>query len=354
MRELVERDFYELLMILAETVASAPGVPVESRAIDALRLIDQADRVHAVPTCASRLQRAEALSLQGDLEASKRALAKAEEIKPADPADLFLTGRWLSKQGDLSGATAMLEEAAHRQPDHFWSHFQLATAHVKTFQPSKAQLCLNTCLQQKPDCVWVYLFRGIASTGAAAALERPVDRPARETRTPCWSPPKRIINRRWSQVGDGSESGDLRYILLFHRGITRLARQQTTAAEKDLRAAVDLNDRRCEAYNGLGKVFQKQGRTAEAFAHFSKAIERRPTRGELYRDRGLLVFADESATAAQCRAAARDFEEAIRRESADGKFVAENRAYQSALLRRAGDFRTLWTPPRRPCGSTIA
>jgi eukaryotic-like serine/threonine-protein kinase len=331
----VERGFHELLMVLANAVAHVPGKSPESRADDALRLVDLAARLQPSVTRAALLQRADYLELKGDQDAAKSELAKAEATTPADASDLFLTGLWLSRHGDWAAAKPLLETAAQREPGHFWTHFQLAFAHFMSGEYAKAQLGLIICLQQKRDYVWIYLVRGIVSTAAAGKTRQPgLEHDADALLQSAVSDYRIALGL----VDDGPEAGDLRYALLVNRGLIHLERNELSAAEADLRAATALNDRRFLAYDALGKVNQRRGRIAEAHDQFTKAIARKPERGQLYRNRAVLIFDLENATPTQCLAAVKDLEESSYRDAAESKLVAEDRARQAALLRRAGKF----------------
>ncbi len=153
---------------------------------------------------------------------------------------------------------------------------------------------------------------------------------------------------------DKNEHAELRYVLLLNRGMSRLVREDLTAAAADFQEAIRLNDRRFEAFVDLGQVYQRQGRTDDALHQFAKAIELRPNCAPLYRGRanvslGLKDLSPElremtlseledaihHVSADRRDAASRDLADAIRHELPGNHLIAADWTKQAALFREA-------------------
>ncbi|MEX1119971.1 MAG: tetratricopeptide repeat protein [Terrimicrobiaceae bacterium] len=80
---------------------------------------------------------------------------------------------------------------------------------------------------------------------------------------------------------------------LFDSGTQKLLSGNYAAAEKDLRAAVDANDKDADAFNNLAFVLRKQGSAnfEEALKNYNRAIALNDKLAEAYMYRGVLYQA---------------------------------------------------------------
>lgn len=80
---------------------------------------------------------------------------------------------------------------------------------------------------------------------------------------------------------------------LFAKGTEKLFKSQFAAAEKDLRAAIEDNEKHAEAHNNLAFVLRKQGADhyEAALKHYNRAIELDGKLAEAYMYRGVLHVA---------------------------------------------------------------
>jgi tetratricopeptide (TPR) repeat protein len=158
-------------------------------------------------------------------------------------------------------------------------------------------------------------------------------------------------------LGDKAENGVLNYALLVNRGHIRLERQDLTGAAADLQGAICLNDRRFEAFSGLGFVLERQERTDEALEQFGLAIRLQPKMAGLYRARADLLLGLTSiepnprdmklrdleqaigkVSSDRRDQALRDLDDAIRYESPRSQWIAVDSTKQAALFHHAGRY----------------
>jgi tetratricopeptide (TPR) repeat protein len=311
----VTNGFYELLLILADAVSQLPGA---KRAEQALSIVNRAKLVRSGATRAFHLRRSAYLETTGDREGAARERNEADRLAPADAFDFFLMGRDLAIKGDSKAAISSFAAATQLEPDYFWAQCLLAICHLQTKQPSKARLGLDACLQQKRDCVWLYLLRGIASAEEgkryrelARSLREPSG-PLMARATEHFEAAEQDYRMAFTLLGSSPSSEGLRYVLLNNRGHIRLEQGDLAAATSDLEAATRLNDRRFEAISGLAFVFERQGRTSDALDQFAKAIQLKPESPELHRARADLLLGLQNAAADLHNVALSDLEDGIR------------------------------------------
>ena len=288
-KEEAKKGFYELLLILADAIAQSPGAPPAERAEQALGIVDRASSVRSSPTRAYHLRRSIYLEMKADRDGAARERDQANAVAPADALDFFLIGRELAGKGNRETAIASLEAATHKQPDHFWAQCLLAISRIQNQQSSEALVGLNACVQQRPECAWLYLLRGIANanegTCARAAAERYAERaaPLPAAASEKFDAAEEDYRKALELVGDSPTSGDLRYVMLQNRGYIRIERGNLPGAAVDLQAAIRQNDRRYEAFVGLAHVYRLQGKIDLALEQIARAIRIQPARPELHR-----------------------------------------------------------------------
>lgn len=100
----------------------------------------------------------------------------------------------------------------------------------------------------------------------------------------------------------GSKSGrnDPVELTFYNDGTLLLFQKDWAGAQKQLEAAVAINDELAEAHNNLAYVLRKQGPAyyEKSLAHYSRAIELKPKLAESYMYRGALhVLAGRTALA---------------------------------------------------------
>ncbi|HKI20315.1 MAG TPA: tetratricopeptide repeat protein, partial [Isosphaeraceae bacterium] len=334
--------FYELLLILADAVSQLPEDEPGQRAEEALRIVNRATGLRSPATRAYHLRRSAYLEMKGASEEAARERDEAERLAPADAFDFFLIGRELMRQSDWVAAIKQFEAVTHRQPDHFWAQCLLAICHLQTNQPTKALIGLNACLQRKPDSVWLYLLRGIASAGEGNFARNIAPRDSDQAASLAALASEKFKDaeadylKALGLLGNGTKNAELHYVLLVNRGMIRLERQDLTAAAADLQEAICLNDHRFEAFSALGQVYQRQGRTDDAVKQFTRAIQLRPNWAPLYRGRADVLLGLKNLSPDQRDAALSDLEDAIRYESPENPAIADHRIKQAGLLHQAG------------------
>jgi tetratricopeptide (TPR) repeat protein/predicted Ser/Thr protein kinase len=301
-----------LLLVLADAAARRPATEAERPAAyrEALRLVGRAARV-SPPTRALPLRRAHYLGRLGDTEGARRAEAEARATPPAGALDYFLTGDALYRGGDLKGALASFRAAVGLDPGHFWAQCCLAACHLRLREWGQAASALTVCLVQRPDFVWARLLRGFAhrELGAFPAAEADFER-AR------------------CALEDTPNDTSL-YVLLVNRGVLRLRQGHLTGAEDDLRQAAGLQPDNFVPPLNLARVYQRQGRAAEAARQLERARGLRPpplVLADYHAERARDLFRAErfEAAEAECR-------EALRQQ-ADHTFA--HRQLGHALLRQ--------------------
>ena len=87
-----------------------------------------------------------------------------------------------------------------------------------------------------------------------------------------------------------SRQADAPELSFYNDGVKMLFKKEWAAAEKQLNAAVAINEKMAEAHNNLAYVLRKQGEQnyEKALAHYNRAIELKPKMPEAYMYRGAL------------------------------------------------------------------
>jgi tetratricopeptide (TPR) repeat protein len=325
-RQAVNESCYELLLILAETVARDDPPRVKQ----ALRILDRASRL-GQETKAYHLQRARYLELLGERAGASRENGRAAALSPAGALDYFLMGREFHQQGKVVPAIGAFRHALRLQPTHFWARYFLAVSYLRG-QPPRADLAsdsLTACLGQGRSVVWVYLLRGFAH--GQLGLYRAAEEDFRKAL-------------------DHKPSEDARYAIYVNRGVLLSRQGKDVQAVADLKRAIAVKPKAYQAYINLAKVFQHQQQFAAAAQQLDRAIEaatalrragqlERPALALLYQaravsrsDRGELRAAlDDYRRALQARPAAADHAACGRILHRLKRFPEALRAYDAAL-----------------------
>lgn len=83
----------------------------------------------------------------------------------------------------------------------------------------------------------------------------------------------------------------------YNRAITNVRLQDTAAAEKDYRKAIELNPNMTEALDGLSGILVEKGKTDEAMQYIDKSLKINPENPNTYRTRGFANMKDNPSQA---------------------------------------------------------
>jgi tetratricopeptide (TPR) repeat protein len=327
----IKEGCFELLLILADAERS-PDL--------GLRLVDRAERLRP-STRASHLRRADCLARRGDAPGAAAERQRAEAVPLVSAPEHFLIGKELFKQGGWAAARPHFDAVLLDQPGHFWAHCLSAICSIQLNQPIQARAELSACLQAEPGLAWLYNLRGFASYKIAAlartaAESLPVRGGTLRAEVESQLRAAEADYDRALELLGTATSEELRYPLLVNRGLLRLERHQWDRAEADLRAAIQIDDRRWLAFENLGHVYLQQDRSDEAVSQFTRAINLRPEAASLYRLRALANLGRGASTPAQRARAAADLEQAIRLEPPGSPILALDHTRRARMLHQEG------------------
>jgi serine/threonine protein kinase/tetratricopeptide (TPR) repeat protein len=106
-------------------------------------------------------QRAEIRQLQGDVSEARRLRAQAKEVPLRTPRDYYLAGAEHLAQGRYGEALPLLQNAAERDPQNFWSQLLLGLCYDGLSRDADARACYTTSISLWPDFPWTYFNRGL-------------------------------------------------------------------------------------------------------------------------------------------------------------------------------------------------
>jgi tetratricopeptide (TPR) repeat protein len=278
-------DCVAVLFVLAEAVAGTGQDPAQLR--EALRLVERAGKLQP-PTPAYHRQRARYLGRLGQADAASAEVHRAA-AGASGALDHFLDGQDHFQRGDLRRASAAFERAVAAEPGHFWAHCYLAVCCLRSGRPGEARAALTVCVDRKPEFVWGWLLRGYAfrELGAFTAAERDF--------------------RRAEALLARQPNDEARYALLVNRGVLHFREEEAATATltaaaglsglpnpclavllgrpaggplahaaADLEEATRLRPRQYAPLLNLARVYQRQGRPADAQRAFQRAAELAP------------------------------------------------------------------------------
>jgi serine/threonine protein kinase/lipoprotein NlpI len=292
-RKEVQQSCYELLLMLAQTVAQDDPPRTEH----ALRILDQANQ-WGYQTRAYHVQRARYLEQLGDTAGARKERNLAVVLQPATALDYFLSGQELHRQGKVGQAIGAFRNALRVQPNHFWARYFLSVCYLRE-QPSRADLArdsLTACLGQGRNVPWIYLLRGVAhgQLELFAAAEEDFHTALQQQPTE-----------------------DARYAIFVNRGALFSQQRKLMHAVADLKQAIAIKPKQYQAYANLATVYERQKQFAAALEQLGSAIEaattlvqagqlERPALAMLYRNRALVQLDSQKSLAAL-----QDFRQAI-------------------------------------------
>lgn len=352
-RQEIARGRYELLLILAEAVATPlPGENPKRQAEQALAILDQAGPRSSTNTAdlAYRLIRAECLARKGDVVAANLE-RKSASTRPADGFGHLLLGEALHRQRKWKEAAREFETALRLEPDLFRAQLLLAVCQIQQQEFKQARTNLTACIQREPRAISLYLLRGFASGEEAYHQQFELARLklTRKTSDKIESLPKDIEVLFEAAETDFESAVNLqprpeeKYGLLVNRGALRLRRQRFDDAVNVLIEATGLRPDEVSAYIVLGQAYRQQKRVEAAIDQFSRGIALKPDLALLYRSRALTRL-DRGQPSPEARdQSIQDLTEAIRLDSPVDKEFAHDRARRARLLLQGGRAREALT-----------
>jgi serine/threonine protein kinase/Flp pilus assembly protein TadD len=306
-RREVKVGCYELLMLLAEAVASRGTDRAAGQTClrGAIRILDRAARLEP-PTQAYHFRRADLLARLGDERGAREERDRAAKLRPTLAVDAFLVGEEHFRKGEIAPAIAHFDEALRFEPNHFWAQYFLAVCFLRSQRPTEAKAHLTACLARRPDFLWLYIHRGFAQgeLGALAAAEAD-----------------------FARALASSPGAEARYSIHVIRGVERIRQAEFDAAVADLETAIALVPDQCEAYVNLAQAYRGQGKLSAAAEQLGKAIRLRPESALAYRNRASL-----SVERGDPVAALGDFDQALRYEPDDSPFQAQIEIERGRIL----------------------
>jgi len=323
----IKEGCYELLLFLAEAEPS-PDL--------GLRLLDQAARLEP-ETRAYHLRRADCLARRGDAKAADVERRTAEALPFVSALDHFLIGKELYKRGDWAGALPHFDRALLLQPGHFWAHCLSAICSLQRRRPEPAKAELTACLQAEPNFAWLYELRGFASYQIATLARTAVESLQARGGTLLTEAQLQLqaAEADYAQALEllgAAPNHDLRYPLLVNRGLLWLERREWDKAERDLQAAIRLDDHLWQAFETLAHVYQKQDKPDQAIGQFTCAIRLRPDWAPLYRARAAVNLDRKDQGPTHRSQALADLEQAIRLEPPGSPVLALDHTSRARVL----------------------
>jgi tetratricopeptide (TPR) repeat protein len=318
-RAAIAEGCYELLLVLSQ---------VEETPERGLRRLDQAARLRPTPTRSYHSRRAACLRTTGHAGAAEAEHREAERLEPTTPFDHYLAGRDDVKRGALVAALRHFDQALRDQPDHFWARCLSAICWHQLGYTEAARAGYTACLMQEREFAWLYFLRGVTSTEVPPRASR--------AEIQLLSQAAEADFGRAVELLDQRPNLELRYALLVNRGVLRSRHKAWKAAAADLIAAIDLGDTGALASGNLAKLYLDQGRYAEAFEVFTRAIQHRPNWPPLYRGRAEMVLRSKDPSPARRAQALSDLDRAIGLEKPDNPVLALDYTTRSKLLAMDG------------------
>jgi tetratricopeptide (TPR) repeat protein len=201
-----------------------------------------------------------------------------------------------------------------------------------------AQESLTSCIQRQPDYEWLYVWRGLASSQLAAIARDQLTKQA----SPKGQSSSEEADRHFEaaqadydralKLLEPKPNALARWVVLFNRGLLFVQHEDWQKASADFEAATRLDERRPEAFAGLGLVCRRQHQLDQAVEQFTRAIARKPGSAPLYRGRAEADLARRSLTPAERARALLDLEQAIRLEAPANPVRALDHTRRATLL----------------------
>jgi serine/threonine protein kinase/tetratricopeptide (TPR) repeat protein len=296
---------YELLLIWAETAASAPPGKADTdkdnqaRAAAALALLDRAERLgkaYGIDTRAYHVDRAQFLAQSKGAPFDRPAAEKAAPAAQVSRLDWFHTGLELYRQHRWAEAIVACEQVLQQNEDNYWAHFVTAVCQLRLNQWLDAKDKLTTCINLRKDQVWPRVLRGFAAAEAGV----------RHTNKRLAEAEFAAAEKDFSTALKQDAQPLVQYAVRADRGVMQYRRGNLDEAAEDLREAIKAYPAGVQAYVSLSKVYQDQQHSNEAIDILGKAIAQAPRIAELHERRAELHYLKNA-----WKAAKEDFANAI-------------------------------------------
>jgi serine/threonine protein kinase/Flp pilus assembly protein TadD len=256
----------ELLLLLAG--ARVRTTPDNSRLREALGLLDRADAIAGLaPSKAVWSERAAFFKKLGEREQADEARHKANRIAPTSARDHYLLAITYTRQENLAGAIAELDQALRLNARHYWSLVQRGICHQELGDPLLAASDFSTCIGLRPELHWGYFNKGYVLDQSGRKVEAIDAYSEALRRAPGFIP------------------------ALKNRGLAYLALGKHDLALTDFDRALELGQDDPFLHTDRGVALESLGRHAEADESFQKAFMKSQRNPEVERDRIRWVYA---------------------------------------------------------------
>jgi tetratricopeptide (TPR) repeat protein len=292
-REKLTQDCYELLLVLADTLAQPlPQQAAQDYRVqlqDALALLNRATQLgpETPQTQAIHLRRfryLQALAEGSDddkarIQRHNQALDEqrlAEQVQPERASirlNSYLLGDDAYRQGNTEEARNKLETALGYDPEDFWSRYFLARSFViapeeresdeqRLDRLNRAKLQLDECLNMKTRPVqaeaWIYLVRGFVKGQMGPEHYQEAEKDFTQA--------AETLKNRPDPYAEYVRSNNRAVILAFQGKFDDCI--------KVLREAADANPRQYEAALSLAQAYQRKGDLTQAGEAFDGAVQK--------------------------------------------------------------------------------
>jgi serine/threonine protein kinase/Tfp pilus assembly protein PilF len=287
----VKNEKYDLLLLLASrpSTPSAGGEkgPAPAGARETLVLLTEAGELRT-PSRNYYQLRARAHRQLGD---HKQAAADEQQAAnpdtPTTALDHFLLGEQYRRQaaGAVEGqknqkvgaadpqltakAVDAYRQALQSDPNHYWSHLQLARSHMSVGRYAEAVEVLGACVALKPDSPWAFSVRGTANLLQKHLPEA-----------------KRDLDKAVKLDGDAPTSR-------LNRGVAywSLHRDADALRDFDVVLALPPEKRLVEAAFYRGQLYLQQGEVQKALDDFDLVVRENPLLQRVYLHRARIHIA---------------------------------------------------------------
>jgi lipoprotein NlpI len=279
-----KNELYDLVLMMAQTKGRQTNDPRAGQ--EMLALLDRAADLRDHSRGYYQL-RADGYRLAGEADKANAEQKRANDPKtPTTALDHFLLGeRFRTQASNQTGAAAaradwkpnreLLDKAIEqyrlalqRDPEHYWSHFQLGRCYLSLERAPEAIAALSTCVALRKTSPWGYSARGFA-----LALLKRYDEAASDLDRALELDP------------------DLRAARL-NRGVVSWFQKNYNAALKDFAAVLEPPDDKklVEAAYYRGMLHLEQDRNDDALKDLDLVVAEKPDSRPAYRLRALVRF----------------------------------------------------------------
>jgi serine/threonine protein kinase/tetratricopeptide (TPR) repeat protein len=285
-RDPVRQDVYDLLLLLAQTKVRLGTGPEAGR--ETLALLEEAAPLREQSRGFFRLRSRANERLGNGPGAAEDQLRADAPRTPATALDHFLLGEqyrtesaakeagdehrkaWQPDPLRMEKAIAEYRLALEKNPDHFWSLYQLGRCYLALGKYAEAVEALGTCVALRPDAPWGYSVRGFALAEQHRYAEAERDLDLAVQKNPDFRPAR------------------------LNRGVVYWRQGQNEKALADFAAVLQppAEIRLVEAAYIRGQLYlQGGGKMKEALADFDLVVAERPKLQPVYLYRAQIYIA---------------------------------------------------------------